>query len=149
MFGWSRLARIWRSARKRSTIRSRVEARLDELDGDALLVLVVGAAGQPDRAHAAAAQLLEELVGADALPQGRGLLDRGQVEGQFGERGVRRVLGLAAQAYKPLRSSSASSMRSMARARPSRGRRRSPRPPGAGRPWRSRSGRASRSGSAG
>ncbi len=39
----------------------------DELDGDLLLELVVGAAGEIHLAHAAAAQLFEKLVGADAL----------------------------------------------------------------------------------
>ena len=43
------------------------QARPHELDRDALLELVVGAARQVDDAHAAAADLGEERVGADAL----------------------------------------------------------------------------------
>ena len=39
----------------------------DELDGDLLLELVVGAAGEVDHAHAALPELGEELVGADAI----------------------------------------------------------------------------------
>ena len=57
MYGCSRLARIWRSLRKRRTMASVSMPRLQDLDGHALLKLVVAAHGQIDRAHAAAAQL--------------------------------------------------------------------------------------------
>ena len=51
-----------------------VHPALDELDGDTLLELVVGADGEVDRAHPAAPQLTHDAVRADAPPdEGRGL----------------------------------------------------------------------------
>src|SRR5262245_44934827 len=43
----------------------RVHAALDEFEGDALLEVAVGALGEPDGAHAAAAQLFEQAVATD------------------------------------------------------------------------------------
>ena len=48
--------------------RLRIHAALDELDRDLLLVLPVGAPGEIDRAHAAAADALRDLVVADGRP---------------------------------------------------------------------------------
>ena len=49
----------------------RVHATLDELDGDALFIGVVGAARQVDRAHAATSELADDPVGADHGPLDR------------------------------------------------------------------------------
>jgi hypothetical protein len=54
-----------------------VHAPLDELDRDALLVLLVGALRQVDRAHPASAHLANQDVGADAPARGRRLAFRG------------------------------------------------------------------------
>jgi hypothetical protein len=51
-----------------------VHAALDELDGDALVVLVVGADGQVDRPHAAAPYFAHHAVSADAAARHRRLV---------------------------------------------------------------------------
>ena len=65
MFGWSIKARACRSASNRAITWLDVHARLDDLEGDLaadrLLLL-----GHVDDAHAPLADLLEQLVGADA-----------------------------------------------------------------------------------
>jgi hypothetical protein len=59
-----------------------VHPALDELDGDALLELVVGANREVDRAHAAAPKLPHDAIRADAPPdEGRGLLLKTRVGG--------------------------------------------------------------------
>ena len=76
MFGWSIRARAWRSASKRAMTCVGVHAGLDDLQGhpaaDGLFLL-----GHEDGAHAALADLLEQLVGADdragTLVQAHGL----------------------------------------------------------------------------
>ena len=64
MFGWSIRARACRSASKRAITSPGVHARLDDLQGhlaaDRLPLL-----GHVDDAHAAFADLLQELVAAD------------------------------------------------------------------------------------
>ena len=65
MLGWSRLARICRSVRKRRRMRLRIHAALDQLDRDLLLILIIGAHGQVDGPHAAVADLACNLVRAD------------------------------------------------------------------------------------
>ena len=64
MLGWSISARAWRSASKRASDLAGVHAGLDDLErdraADGLLLL-----GHVDGAHAALADLLQQLVGAD------------------------------------------------------------------------------------
>ena len=64
MAGWSISASAWRSDSKRCDHLARVHAGLDQLDGDAashrLLLL-----GQPDFAHAALADQLQQMIGTD------------------------------------------------------------------------------------
>ena len=79
MFWWSIIARAWRSASKRAMTCWRVHARLDDLErdlaADRLLLL-----GHVDDAHAALADLLEQLVRADqraGLLRERRCIDRG------------------------------------------------------------------------
>ena len=64
MFGWSISARACRSASKRAITCRRVHARLDDLQRDAALDRL-GLLGHVDDAHAAFADLLQQLVGAD------------------------------------------------------------------------------------
>ena len=64
MFGWSISARACRSASKRAITCRRVHARLDDLQGDRALDRL-GLLGHVDDAHAAFADLLQQLVGAD------------------------------------------------------------------------------------
>ena len=64
MFGWSIRASACRSASKRAMTCAGVHAGLDQLDGDQALDRL-GLLGHPDAAHAALADLLDELVRAD------------------------------------------------------------------------------------
>ena len=61
MFGWSISASACRSASKRAMTWSRVHARLDHLERD-LALHRLGLLGHEDDAHAALADLLQELV---------------------------------------------------------------------------------------
>ena len=79
MFGWSSVARICRSARNRAEQLGIVGAVPDQLDRDFLAEGVVGAHGAVDGAHAAAAELARDLVGADAPPDERALSRRARV----------------------------------------------------------------------
>ena len=64
MFGCSSEARIWRSRRKRAS-QFGMDVALDDLDGDALSVLVVGACRFVHRPHAAHADQAHDGVRAD------------------------------------------------------------------------------------
>ncbi len=64
MLGWSISARACRSASKRAITCLRVHAGLDDLEGD-LALDRLGLLGHEDGAHAAFADLLQQLVGAD------------------------------------------------------------------------------------
>ena len=64
MLGWSIRARACRSASKRAMTWRRVHARLDDLEGD-LAADGLRLLGHEDGAHAAFADLLQQLVGAD------------------------------------------------------------------------------------
>ena len=64
MFGWSIIARAWRSASKRAIDLPGVHARLDDLQGDPTAD-GLGLLGDEDDAHAPFADLLQQLVGAD------------------------------------------------------------------------------------
>jgi hypothetical protein len=45
--------------------------RFDQFERDALLILIIGAHGQVNRAHAARADFADEFVGADLPPDHR------------------------------------------------------------------------------
>ena len=91
MLGWSISARACRSASKRAMTWRRVHARLDDLEGD-LALDRLGLLGHPDRAHAAFADLLQQLVRADhrAGALGERLVNGG---GQGGDRGIQEFAG--------------------------------------------------------
>ncbi len=74
------------------------EVAAHELDGDGLQVVIVGADGTVDDAHAAGADLLDELVGADATAYAEGLACgvgglRGAGERRVFEKAGRVVIG--------------------------------------------------------
>ena len=73
MFGWSISASACRSGSKRATMLRGVHARLDDLEGD-LPLDRLGLLGQPDVAHAAFAELLQQLVRANGHTDGRSVL---------------------------------------------------------------------------
>ena len=64
MLGWSIMASACRSASKRAMTCSRVHARLDDLERD-LAAHGLRLLGHVDDAHAAFADLLQQLVAAD------------------------------------------------------------------------------------
>ena len=64
MLGWSIIARAWRSASNRAIDLLGVHARLDDLQRD-LAAHGLRLLGHVDDAHAALADLLHQLVGAD------------------------------------------------------------------------------------
>ena len=69
MLGWSIIARACRSASKRAMTCLRVHARLDDLEGDLAGGPAAVCSAMIDDAHAAFADLLQQLVGADHCPR--------------------------------------------------------------------------------
>ena len=86
MFGWSISARACRSASKRAIDLPRVHARLDDLQGD-LAADRLRLLGHVDHAHAALADLLQQLVRADDRAGALGDRRRRRRRSTVGDRG--------------------------------------------------------------